>query len=218
MDVVPADQITPSPNSLTRPSRTAISISPDGRRVVFAGIHAGVTQVYLRELDRATAAPIAGTEGAHAPFFSPDGAWIAFWTPDNKIKKVPAAGGPTATICDLPPGQFWGASWSEDGNIYFSARPGIAKVSAAGGTPTDVVKLDLTKNGRLLLPQLLPGAKNLLSTSPPKIVVRSLDSGEERTIIEDGADARYVRTGHLVYMKSGTMMAVPFDPQSARVT
>src|SRR5438093_2531897 len=68
MDVMPADQITPSQNSLTRPSRTALSISPDGRRVVFAGIHAGVTQVYLRELDHATAAPIAGTEGAHAPF------------------------------------------------------------------------------------------------------------------------------------------------------
>jgi Tol biopolymer transport system component/tRNA A-37 threonylcarbamoyl transferase component Bud32 len=218
MDVVPADQVTPSPNSLTRPSRTAVSISPDGRRVVFSGIHAGVPQVYLRELDHATAAPIAGTDGAYAPFFSPDGAWVAFWTGDNKIKKVPAAGGPTATICDLPQGQFWGASWSEDGNIYFSTRQGIAKVSAAGGAPTDVVKLDLTKSGRLGLPQLLPGGKNLLFTSPPKIVVRSLDSGEERTIIEDGADARYVRTGHLLYMKAGTLMAVPFDPRSARVT
>ena len=218
MDVLPAELIAPSNNSITRPSRTAVSISPDGRRIAFAAIRSGVRQVYLRELDHATAAPIAGTDGAQAPFFSPDGGWIAFWTIDNKIKKVPSNGGATATICDLPAGQFWGASWGEDGNIYFSARTGISKVSAAGGAPTDVVKLDLAKGGRLPLPQLLPGGKNLLFTSPPNIVVRSLDTGEERTIVEDGSDGRYVRTRHLLYMKAGTLMGVPFDAASARVT
>jgi len=222
MDVLPAELIAPSNNSITRPSRTALSISPDGRRIAFAGIHGGVRQVYVRELDRPAAAPLAGTDDAYAPFFSPDGVWIAFWTTDGKIKKVPASGGPVATICEVPASQFggqlWGASWGDDGNIYFSARPGISRVSSSGGTPTDVVKVDLTRGGRLLLPQPLSGGKYLLFTSPPKIVVRPLDGGDERTIVDDGADARYVRTGHLLYMKAGTLMAVPFDAASARVT
>src|SRR5262245_30796124 len=222
MDVLPADQITPSQNSVTRPSRTAMAISPDGRRIAFAGIHDGVGQIYVRDLDHGAAVPIGGTDGAHAPFFSPDGAWIAFWTTDGKIKKVPADGGPVATICDIPASQFggqlWGASWGDDGNIYFSARPGISRVSSAGGTPTDVVKIDLSKGGFFRQPQLLPGGKHLLFTSQPKIVVRSNDGGDERTIVDDGADARYVRTGHLLYMKGGTMMGVPFDAASARVT
>ena len=48
--------------------------------------------------------------------------------------------------------------------------------------------------------------------------MHSLDSGDQRVIVSGGADARYVSTGHLVYMKTGTLMAVPFDIESLQVT
>lgn len=109
MSVLPADQLVGSNVSgSVRPARTAMAISPDGRLVVFAATRGTVTQLYIRAVDRPAATPIPGTEGASAPFFSPDGAWIGFWT-DNTIKKVPAGGGPSAAICDVPPGFGWGA-------------------------------------------------------------------------------------------------------------
>src|SRR5262249_37327044 len=110
MSVQPADQLVSSIAS-PRPSRTAFAISPDGRLVVFSATKNGGVQLYLRPLDHVEATPLQGTEGGISPFFSPDGAWIAFWT-DNKIKKVPVAGGPAATICDAAATQgVLGGSW-----------------------------------------------------------------------------------------------------------
>jgi eukaryotic-like serine/threonine-protein kinase len=219
MDVRPAERLSGGFGG-ERPSRVAITVSPDGRRVVFVGTRGAVSQLYDRRLDSADATPIAGTEEGTGPFFSPDGAWIGFIA-DNKIKKVAAAGGPAATICDLPPGARWGASWGQEGTVFFAARTGIFKVPSSGGTPARLTTVDTLKGDRHLLPQLLPGGKVLLFTAPPNIVALSLASGEQRTIIEAGSDARYVDAGgagHLVYMKSGTLMAVPFDVRTAQVT
>jgi Tol biopolymer transport system component len=219
MSVRPAERLVGSIGSV-RPARTAIALSPDGRLVAFAATGGPGRLLYLRRLDGANAAPIPGTEEASEPFFSPDGAWIGFRA-DNKIKKVPATGGPPATICDVPAGPGWGASWGDDGNIFFATLSGISRVSSAGGTPTTVTTPDAARGDRHLLPQPLPGGKALLFTTmgstdsdTASVVLRSLEGGEQRVLIPGGADARYVDTGHLVFMKAGTLMAVPFDLRS----
>jgi serine/threonine-protein kinase len=208
-----------------------MAISPDGRVAVFSGAREGrpqmyVPQLYVRQLDRPEATPLPGTEGAVGPFFSPDGAWIGFWA-DNKIKKIPAAGGPPSTICDVPPGRGWGASWADDDTIFFASSAGISKVSAAGGAPVAVTHPD---GKRHLLPQSLPGGNAILITEitsedhsnsqwdAANVVLHSLKNGDQRVILSGGADARYLSTGHLVYMKTGTLMAVPFDSRSLQVT
>jgi Tol biopolymer transport system component len=225
MGVLPADQLVGSIGSV-RPARIAMALSPDGRFVVFAATRGTMTQLYVRRLDRGDATPVSGTEGASEPFFSPDGGWIGFQA-DNKIKKVPAAGGPPATICDLPPtGRGSGKSWGEDGSIFFVGSTGISKVSSAGGTPATVTTPDISKGERHSLPHPLPGGKALLFTAvnstteweTANVVLHSLDTGERRVLISGGADARYVSTGHLVYLKTGTLMAVPFDVRSQQVT
>ena len=229
MGVMPADSLPLSVS--VRPSRTAMAISPDGRLTVFSGARDGrpqmyVPQLYVRQLDRSEATPLPGTEGAIGPFFSPDGAWIGFWA-DNKIKKIPAVGGPPSTICDVPPGRGWGASWADDDTIFFASNAGISRVSAAGGTPVTVTQ---PGGKRHLLPQSLPGRNAILFTEitsedhsgsqweKANIVLHSLENGDQRVILSSGADARYLRTGHLVYMKTGTLMAVPFDIPSLQVT
>ena len=209
-----------------RPVHTAIAISPDGRRVVFAGTLKGAPQLLSRDIDRAEATSMPGTEGGDAPFFSPDGAWVGFWA-RNTLKKVPAGGGPAATISDVPPGLGWGASWGEDDTIFFARDAGIFKVSASGGAP---VAVTTSNDERHLLPHALPGANAILYTrttveeqsgrrwDKASIVLHPLGGGEQRVLIPGGVDARYVSTGHLVYMKSGTLMAVPFDAGSQQVT
>ena len=219
LDVQPAAQLAVSLFAGERPARISIALTPDGRRVMFVGSPAGSpakSQVYERALDRGDATPLAGTEGATAVFVSPDAQWVAF-VADNKLKKVPISGGAAAIMCELPAGPFWGASWGEDGNVYFAGRGGIFKVTSAGGMPTAITAVDPLKGDRQLLPQLLPGGKALLFTALPNIVLLTLGDGTQRTLIE-GTDGRYVDTGHLVYMKSGTLMAVPFDLESRQVT
>jgi serine/threonine-protein kinase len=217
VDLAPAEQLTPAPSEPFRPSRTAFALSPDGRTLVFSGRTGNAIHLYLRALDRAEAAPIAGTEGAAAPFFSPDGQWIGF-VADDKIKKVPASGGPAATVSEIEGlQQFWGASWSDDDTIVFARRDGIFKVAAAGGTPAAVTKPDPARGQRHVLPHALPGARAILYTDPPNVVYQPLDGGEPRVLLE-GMDARYVATGHLLFVRSATLMAAPFDVRTGEIT
>ena len=163
MSVSPAEQFPGSTSALFRPALTAMALSPDGRTVAFVGMRSGARQLYVRALDVAAAKPLSGTEGAGGPFFSPDGNWIGFWA-GNALKKVPAAGGPPATIAQVS-GVGWGASWASDGTIFFASGAGISKVSQEGGTPTTVTTADSSKGERHVLPQVLPGGDTLLFTS-----------------------------------------------------
>jgi serine/threonine-protein kinase len=222
MSVRPADQVTSS-NISSRPVRHALAISPDGRLAVFSGIRGNVAHLYARPLDRDEATPIQGTEGGVAPFFSPDGTSIGFWI-GSTLKKVPVGGGQATTIAEIAEANRGSASWADDGTIFVASTAGILRVPSAGGTPAMLITSDRAKNERHLLPQALPGAKAILFTtvigrdwSAAKVILRSVDSGEQRVLVEDGADARYVETGHLVYVKAGTLMAVPFDLRGQEV-
>ena len=116
-------------------------ISPDGRYIVFSAYGANGTQLYVRPLDSTTPQPLAGTEGATFPFWSPDSRSIAFFT-DDKLKRIEVSGGVPVTICDSTLGR--GGSWNQDGTILaaLSYNAGISRVPASGGTPTPVTKLD----------------------------------------------------------------------------
>jgi serine/threonine-protein kinase len=222
MGVAPAEQLVGS-GITVRPARTAMALSPDGRSIVFAGARSGASQLYARPLDRAEAIGVSGTEGATGPFFSPDGQWIGFWV-GGTIKKVPSGGGTPAVVGDVPARAGSAASWGDDDHIYFeNSSAGISKISAAGGMPAVVTRgsADAFKGERHRLPHVLPGGDALVYTTmgpddweATTIVVHPLDGGERRTLVQGGADARYVTSGHLVYLKTGTLMAVPFDLDS----
>jgi serine/threonine-protein kinase len=222
MSVLPADSLTSSDVS-SRPARHVLAISPDGRLAVFSAQRGNAAQLYARPLDRESAVPIAGTEGGVAPFFSPDGSSIGFWV-GSTIKRVPIAGGQPATIADFPDAIRGSATWGDDGSIFVAGSAGIARVPSTGGTPATLLASDRSKNERHVLPHALPGGKAILFTtvtgrewSGASIVLLSIDSGDRREIVKGGADARYVDSGHLVYVRAGTLMSVPFDLRSQQV-
>jgi serine/threonine-protein kinase len=222
MSVLPADSLTSSDVS-SRPARHVLAISPDGRLAVFSAQRGNVAQLYARPLDRESGVPIAGTEGGVAPFFSPDGSSIGFWV-GSTVKRVPIAGGQPATIADVPEGGRGSATWGDDGTIFVASSAGISRVPSTGGTLTTLVASDRSKNERHALPHALPGGKTILFTtvtgrewSAANIVLLSVDSGDQRVLMKGGADARYVDSGHLVYVRGGTLMSVPFALRSQQI-
>jgi Tol biopolymer transport system component len=202
----------------SRPTRTAVALSPDGKTLVFGTIWGGDQQLYARAMDGFAAMPLPGTIGGSSPFFSPDGQWVGFWA-GGKLKKVPLAGGPAVTLCDAA--SLFGASWGSDGMIVFAfaRNGGLWRVPAAGGTPEALTTLQPGEYSHRL-PHVLPGGRAVIFTiskgaqlwDDTQIVVRSLDTGQQTVLVTGGSDGRYVSTGHLIYVRLGTLMAVPFDP------
>jgi serine/threonine-protein kinase len=204
-----------------RPDRTAIALSPDGRTLVFIARRDAGVQLFVRPLDRLDATPIPGTEEADSPFFSPDGGWIGFWA-NGELRRVPLGGGPASAIGRVPGAgvapRIFGASWGDGDVIVFATSAGLWRVPVGGGRPEAVSNPSEAEYAHYL-PQILPGGEAILYTlakaafrwDDAQIVVRSLVTGEQKVLIDDGADARYVPTGHLVFVRRGALMAAPFD-------
>jgi serine/threonine-protein kinase len=229
LGVQPADMLLGSDGTTQqeRPTRTAIAWSPDGRRLIFGGSRRGTQQLYARSLDQLTATPIAGTEGAISPFVSPDGRWLAFWA-SGELRKVLLTGGPTVTISKTP--LITGATWADNGVIFFGATVStggsIWRVPADGGRPERVATPNLAAGEySYVLPQALPGGKALLFTVMPgfgrwdeaQVVARSLTTGKQ-TMLTNGADAHYLSTGHLIFLRQGALFAAPFDLGQLKLT
>ena len=197
-----------------------VAISPDGRQLVYMGVGEEGRQLYLRSLDDFVDRPIPGaTNPTGIVFFSPDGKSIGFFS-DNKLKKTSLAGGPPITLCDAPSG-FRSGDWFED-TIVFTATSesgqGLYRVSANGGEPEMLATANSDEGeGPYALPDFLPDGKNLLFTialvSSYQTALLSLETGEQKVLLENARQARYLSTGHLVYEQSrtGNLMVVPFD-------
>jgi Tol biopolymer transport system component len=196
--------------SLNSPAGTDVILSPDGTRMVYVSQE----RLFTRRLDQPNATELAGTPGAYAPFFSPDGQWVAFFTA-GKLQKISVDGGSAITLCNASNSR--GGSWGEDGNIIAALNTNgvLSRIPSAGGPPMPVTEL---LNGEFThrWPQILPGGKAVLFTAgmggdTANIEVMSLANHRTITLVRGAAYGRYLPSGHLVYVNRGTLFAVPFD-------
>ncbi len=214
---------------------TGIAMSPDGTRMAFGargvGLGARGVGLYLRAIGDVEAHLIPGQAPGFAPVgvaFSPDGESVVFYsTADGSLKRIPVAGGQALTIAQGTQ-QPSGLTWGEGGIVFGQDAAGVFRVSPNGGKPEPLATVEA---GEVAYgPQLLPGGTAVMFTvasninnvvvdrwDTAHIVVQSLTSGERRTIIKGGADARYLPTGHVVYAVAGTLFAVAFDADTLTV-
>ncbi len=213
----------PANERLAQTGLPVVALSPDGTHLAYVARRgSGAQQLYVRAMDSAEARPLAGTEGALNPFFSQDGQWIGFFA-GGSLKKVAVSGGANLTLADYVAAR--GGTWGPDDIIVFAptSSGGLVQVSAAGGARQLLTKLKQGESSHRG-PQFLPDGKTVLFTilaggapDDAQIAAQRLDSAEHRVLIRGGSYGRYVPTGHLVYYRAGTMMAVPFDPERLEV-
>jgi serine/threonine-protein kinase len=202
------------------------TFAPDGKALALVAREGETAEIYERALSGLELRRIAGTTGGSQPTFAPDGRSLAFFA-DRKLKRVPREGGAALVIAEIG-GNPRGASWGEDGTIVVapSQTSGLFRVPAAGGTLKPLTRLDeAADEASHRWPQILPGGTHALYTvavedgtyDEARVEVVSLATGERRRVLEGGAHARYLPSGHLVFVRGGRLLAVPFDPVPMKV-
>ncbi len=191
---------------------TSFALSSDGSQLVFVATADGVSKLWLRSLDRTTAQPLAGTDGATYPFWAPSSSSIGFFA-NSKLKRLDLAGGLPQTLADAPLGR--GGTWSQDDVIVFApsvANP-LMRVAATGGVSTPVTRLD---QGYLSnrSPQFLPDGRQFIFSAtnggnqPRTVYLASLDGGLPKRLFQGGdADSVYAQPGYLLTTEQGLLIA-----------
>jgi DNA-binding winged helix-turn-helix (wHTH) protein/Tol biopolymer transport system component len=210
----------------------SLAFSPDGTVLAWSACDAAGCRIYTRGLDQIDAVPLEGTEDAHAPFFSPDGRWLAFFA-NGRLSKIALAGGSPIAIADAP--TPLGGVWI-DREIVFAGSPtgGLMRVSSDGGEPrTFTTPHESAGDVRHAWPSLVPGTRVVLfvidttpatdSPGPPGILAaatfnpRSSDRSTPRpapwqTVLDNVSVARAADRETIVFARDSELHAVAFDP------
>ena len=218
----PADPITrrfsivlPAGDRLPPASGTMVAVSPDGQMLMYRAAR-DVMRMFVRRIDQFDAAMIGEGSPGEAPFFSDDGQWIAYFL-NNMLKKVPVSGGPSETIATVTdPAR--GGDWR--GDTIVLAGSTLSTVPAAGGMQTTLATAPSGR--RYWYPQFVADGRAIIYTSSgPRpdggdLEVFDVATKTSRRLLQ-GAAARLLPTGHLVFVRSGSLWAVKFDEASLQV-
>jgi Tol biopolymer transport system component len=171
------------------------------------------------------ARPLADTDGAYFPFWSPDSRSVGFFS-SGKLKTIDVNGGAAQEICEAPYGR--GGAWGPGGVIVFSPTPAspLMRVSATGGSPVAITTIDQNQHTSHRWPFFLPDGKHLLYVAihhdPAKagnngLYYTSLDGKENRLLFRSQSNAVYAG-GFLLFASRDQLMAQPFDPAKGRLS
>src|SRR5262249_51416355 len=158
---------------------------------------------------------LPGTENAQAPFWSPDGRWVGFFS-EGKLQKIPVAGGAVQVIIQGLPDSF-GGSWGPDDTILFSTGISpISRVSSAGGPVTPATSLD-SRERTNRWPQFLPDGRHFLYQSQSTLSERSgvyvgnLDGKTKKLLINSTSNAVYAPPGYLLWVEGDALLGQAFN-------
>jgi serine/threonine-protein kinase len=198
---------------------TQAAIAPDGSSIIYVE-PAGTGRLYRKIRNEVTSTPLAGTEGALSPFFSPDGEWVGYSTGDGRLRKVPTAGGSSNTLAEDGNQVYFSGVWLDDGSIiYIGGRRELRRVAAAGGASVEVpiAGTDGVIDIALLSP--LPESRGVLFTAcagncsiSSSVYGFRFGSDSATLLVPDAAGGWVVPDGYLVYTtRAGGLFAARFD-------
>ncbi|HUF35721.1 MAG TPA: protein kinase [Gemmatimonadales bacterium] len=200
-----------------------VLLTSDGRTLVATVVSGRRNVLLARRLDSLGTRVIPGSEGATRPFLSADGRWVAF-SHNGMLVKLPIEGGTPITLAES---RWGGGTWGPDGTIIYprSYQTGLWSVSASGGEARQLSAPDSAANELAhWWPQLLPGGRHVIFTafrapvSDATVEVLDLESGARKVLVRGGVMARYTASGHLLFARDESILAVPFDLGRLAVT
>lgn len=192
---------------------SSLAISPDGRSLAYVASTEGRQQLWLRRLDERIAIPLAGTEGATFPFWSPDSKSVGFFAA-GKLKRIDIGAGGAVTLADAPDGA--GGTWNRDGVIVFTPNIWLPlhRVPATGGDPVAVTRLKAPDQISHNFPCFLPDGRHILYYAwgeDTGVHLASLDTGETKKLFHADSPAIFARPGYLLFLRQASLFAQPFD-------
>ena len=192
------------------------ALSPDGRSLVFVASGDGLRRLWLRPLDQTEARPLAGTEGALNPFWSPDSKSIGFFAAAELLRLDIAGGAPQVLATATPPGAS--ASWSADGTILFPRNVGdsLWRIPATGGEPAAVTRVDRPRQTSHRAPHFLPDGRRFLfyvrgTPEVAGIYLGSLDDGAPTRLTAADSGGGFLPPDQVVFVRQGTLVARRLD-------
>ena len=201
-----------------------VAISPDGQRIAQAVRDSnGISRIFARDLASTSVTEIAGAEGGSYPTFSPDGEWMLF-VRTGTVRRVPSRGGP---VTDVTTNVSFQPSWGDDGHIVYtsSTTRGLWRISAGGGASERLTAPDSARGEYAhWFPEVLPGGHAVIFNSYATPLERSRIEAydyttKQRTVlVENAVFGRYAASGHLLFMRSNALFAIPFDAERLRVS
>ncbi|MEO6326450.1 MAG: protein kinase [Thermoanaerobaculia bacterium] len=223
--------------SLAGWSSPTIALSRDGRTLAYVAEKAGQNrELYICDLSRGETRRVPSSETAEGPFFTPDGAAVAFATGVSMtrlvegplMKRYSLRTGLTESVA--PIADFFGGSFASDGSIVFvnDQAGGLERLRPGTRVPDPLVakfrSRGVDERLHALWPQLQPGDGAALVIRSAGWTtngrVCSVDLAT-REITDLGVGAGYARATakHLLFVTTGgTLMAAPFDPKARRLT
>jgi eukaryotic-like serine/threonine-protein kinase len=218
--VVSRFPVTLGGQDVASPANTAdIAISPDGAHIVYSDT---LGRLMLRDRDRLAPTPVPDGETGVAPFFSPAGGEVAFYTGYPGALRSASLTGGAARVLVRDSTYAVGGAWDDDGWIYYigGAAQALFRVRAEGGKPQLVARPDTARDELFFnWPQLLPGHRAALVTirrrrGAADIAAIDIASGKT-TVLTRGVQALYAHSGHLIVgTADGAVQAVRFDPRN----
>jgi len=201
----------------------SLAPSPDGKLVAFVAHTADEKRsLWVRPIDSLDARSLPGSDDAQYPFWSPDSRFLAFFA-GGKLKKVDARGGPPEILCGVP--EVSGGAWGSKGVIVFGRwdQDGIWKVPAKGGTPSKLTSLAPDEEAHRW-PAFLPDGDHFVflvdanQTEGHWLALSSISDGKVTRLAHAISNFAVSPDGHIFYVRSGTLVAQPFDTRSLRLS
>jgi Tol biopolymer transport system component len=193
-----------------------LALSPDGGRLAFVATVGGTSLLWVRSLDDGTAKPIADTQFAQRPFWSPDGKTLAYFGTGG-LRLVDVASASNTLILKVGTSAPCAGAWSGDDRLLFNCGAGILAIPASGGTPTQLIQ----RGG---FPHALPGGAFLYfvpgQTPGETGEVWAATIGDPKTArrIMAAESPALFGSGHLLWRSGKTLLAQRFDPATLAVS
>ncbi len=197
---------------------TSFAISSDGKTLVFVATSDGKSRLWLRSLAAVSARPLAGTDDATRPFWSPDSRSVGF-SANGQLKRIDVDAESVQLLGGGGGGV--GSAWNEEGTVLIASGGNnpISRVSVGGGEPTAVTQVT-PETSTQLAPRFLPDGRHFLFTAmggtAPGVYLGLLGASDQPRRIIDAVAGTYA-SGHLLFVRQGTLFAQPFDPVRHRL-